>query len=237
MGDAYMEEKMNASEKAYRIIESKILSGEWTPGMKISSENQLSKKLGVSRMSVREAMEKLVALNVLTKKQGEGTFVNDLNPSMYLNGLIPMILLDKDNLIDILEFRMIIEVDSVRLCAQRCDDETIKKMEKCYDDMQRFKDQPEKFYMADFNFHIAIAEGTKNSLIIKVNSIMTDLLKFHQKEIHEYLGPQGGLDEHIKILEAMKERDAELASLFMRRHIKRTLDEIRKIKYNLQNNK
>lgn len=228
-------EKLNASEKVYKIIESKILNKEWTPGMKIDSENKLSKELGVSRMSVREAMEKLVALNVLSKKQGEGTFVNDLNPSIYLNGLIPMILLNKDNLVDILEFRIIIEADSARLCAERCDEEDIKVMEQCYEDMLNYKDSPEKFYKADYCFHMAMAKGTKNSLIIKVNSIMTDLLMFHQKEIHQYLGPLGGLKEHIKILEAIRNRDPELASLFTKRHIQRTLDEIKKINFQKEN--
>lgn len=225
-----MEIKLNASEKVYKIIEGKILNKEWTPGMKIDSENKLAKELEVSRMSVREAMEKLVALNVLTKKQGEGTFVNELTPSMYLNGLIPMILLDKDNLIDILEFRKIIEVDSARLCAERCNEEDLEALEKCYEDMVKYKDDPDNFYKADYNFHMAIAHGTKNSLIVKVNSIMTDLLMFHQKEIHQYLGPKGGIKEHIEILNAMKSRDSEIVSLLMRRHIDRTLNEIISIK-------
>lgn len=224
-----MENNLQASEKVYQSIVNKILNEDWVPGAKITSENQLSKELGVSRMSVREAMEKLVALNVLQKKKGGGTYVNDLKPSMYLNGLIPMILLNKDNLQDILEFRMIIEVDSARICAERCDKEHISLMKKYYEEMHKYKDQPESFYEADFNFHMAIAKGTKNSLIIKVNDIMTDLLMFHHKQIHQYLGPHGGLKEHVNIINAIETRDGELASLFMKRHIKRTLDEIRQI--------
>jgi len=224
-----MEKILSIKDKVYKTIENKILSKEWTPGMKIDSENKLAKELGVSRMSVREAMEKLVALDVLTKKQGEGTFVNDLNPSIYLNGLISMIVLNKDNLIDILEFRKIIEVESARLCAERCDEEDIKMIEKSYEDMQNYRNIPEKFYKADYKFHMAIAKGTKNSLIIKINSLMTNMLMFHQQEIHKHLGPIGGLKEHIKILEAIKNRDSELALLFMKRHIMSTLEEIRKI--------
>ncbi len=218
--------KENASGRVYKIIKNKILNQEWKPGMKISSENKLSKELGVSRMSVREAMEKLVALDVLRKKQGEGTFVNDLSPSIYLNGLIPMILLDKDSLIDILEFRLIIEVDSAKLCASRCTESDIYSMEECYQQMIENRENPKEFYKSDYNFHMAIAKATKNSLIIKVNSIMTDLLMFHQKEIHTKLGPEGGLKEHLKILTAIKERDSELAAFFMKRHIHRTLKDI-----------
>ncbi len=222
--------KRNTSDMVYKVIEKKILNQDWTPGTKIASENQLAQDLGVSRISVREAIEKMVALNVLTKKQGEGTFVNELSASIYLNGLIPMILLEKDNLIDILEFRLVIEVDSARLCAERCDKEDLELLEECYEEMCMHKDEPENFSYSDYNFHMAIARGTGNSLIIKVNSILTDLWKFHQREINKYLGPKGGLDAHRKILDAIKGRDAELAALFMKRHIERTLNDIRKIK-------
>jgi DNA-binding FadR family transcriptional regulator len=222
--------KLNTSDIVYRTIEEKILKQEWTQGMKIASENQLAQDLGVSRISVREAIEKMVALNVLSKRQGEGTFVNELSPSIYLNNLIPMILLEKDNLIDILEFRRLMEVDSARLCAEKCDDETIEFLEECYEEMCNSKDEPLNFTYADYNFHMGIARGTGNSLIIKVNSILMDLWKFHQQEINRYLGPYGGLHEHKKILDAIKDRDPDLAALFMRRHIERTLTEIRRIK-------
>lgn len=213
----------------YKMIEEKILSQEWTPGMKITSENQLAQELCVSRMSVREAIEKMVALDVLTKRQGEGTFVNQLSASTYLNSLIPMILLDQDNLVDILEFRLVIEVDSARLCAERCDEEVIDSLEQCYNDMCIYQNEQDRFANADHRFHMHIARGTKNSLLIKVNSILTDLWKFHQKELNRFLGPRGGIHEHRKILDAIKENDAELAGLFMHRHISRTLEEIRSI--------
>jgi len=222
--------KVNTSDIVYKVIEEKILKQEWIPGMKIASENQLAQELGVSRISVREAIEKMVALNVLSKKQGEGTFVNELSASIYLNSLIPMILLEKDNLIDILEFRKVIEVESARLCAERCNPEVIVYLEKCYEQMLDHKNEPAIFSEADYNFHIGIARGTNNSLVIKMNSILTDLWKFHQRETNKYLGPYGGLYEHKKILDAIKEKDVELAGIFMRRHIERTLNDIRSIK-------
>ncbi|MBN2259231.1 MAG: FadR family transcriptional regulator [Clostridiales bacterium] len=225
-----MDEKLHTSDQVYVYIKEKIHSQEWEVGMKIDSENKMATDLGISRVSVREAIEKLVALNVLRKKQGEGTFVNELSPSLYLNGLIPMILMDKDNLIDVLEFRKMVEVDSARLCAERCDDDDIKLMEESYGNMVKYQNDSENFYKADYNFHMAIAKGTKNSLIIKVNSIMTDLLMYHQKEIYQHLGPRGGLNEHAVILNAIKDRDVELAVLYMRRHIERTIKDIQNMK-------
>lgn len=224
-----MEEKINASEKAYKYIEKKIIEKEWVPGMKISSENQMAKDLGISRVSVREAMEKLVALNVLIKKRGGGTFVNDLSPSMYLNGLLPMILIDSDNLLDILAFRQIIETDSAKLCALNCNDDIIIELEKNYENMKRYKDESEQFYISDFNFHNTIAKGTNNSMIIKISVILTDLLKHHQKDLNVHLGSESGIKDHGKILDAIRSKDPELAELYMRRHLNRTINEIKEL--------
>jgi DNA-binding FadR family transcriptional regulator len=223
-------EKQSTSDIVYKAIEKKILDQDWRPGEKISSEKQLSLEFGVSRVSVREATEKMVALNVLSKKQGGGTFVNELSASIYLNGLIPMILLEKDNLMDILEFRRVLEVESAKMCAERRDEKIVEKLEECYQEMCLHQNKSKSFSYADYNFHMTIARGTGNSLIIKINSILTDLWKFHQIELNKFLGPKGGVHEHKKILDAIRDGDSELASLYMKRHIDRTINEINEIK-------
>jgi len=223
------ENQRNVSETVYEAIEEKLLNEEWTPGMKIDSENHLAKRLGVSRMSVREAIEKMVALNILTKKKGGGTYVNEITPSTYLNGLLPMILLKKDNLLDVLEFRRMIEVDSAKLCAERCDEDTLRNLEEMYRVMMENPNNTPEFAYADYRFHMEIAKGTKNSMVVKINSLLTDLWKHQQKELNQYLGSEGGIEDHRKILGALTARDGELAAIYMRRHIERTISDIREM--------
>jgi GntR family transcriptional repressor for pyruvate dehydrogenase complex len=215
------------SDIVFDAIEEKIFNGEWKSGTKIMSEPQLAKELGVSRMSVREAIEKMVALDILTKKQGEGTFVNDLTPAVYMNSLIPMIMLDRDNYLDILEFRLMTEVESARLCAQRCGDEKIEELENCYKVMMDNKDNFEKYSIADMRFHMIIAEGSGNSLVVKVNNVLKSILEYHQKVLYTKLGPTGGIREHKQILDAIKNRDSELSAIYMRRHLERTIKDIK----------
>ena len=222
-------ENKRTSDIVFEKIEEKILSGEWNPGSKIMSEPQLAKELGVSRMSVREAIEKMAALDIVTKKQGEGTFVNNLTPSIYLNSLIPMITLDKDNYLDILEFRLIMEVESARMCAERCDAELVKELEEIYDAMVNNQEDFERFTVEDLNFHYKIAEGSGNPLISKVNTVLRSLLQYHQMSLYRNLGPTGGVKEHKIILEAIKNRDSELSAIYMRRHIERTIRDIKNI--------
>ncbi len=214
------------SDVVFNKIKTKIISGEWTPGMKIMSEPQLVKEFGISRVSVREAIEKMVALNVLTKKQGGGTFVSELNASVYLNSLIPMITLEKSDYIDILQYRLMVEVESVRLCALKCDELIIKQLEECYEEMLKSIDYMDRFTEKDLEFHRIIARGGGNSLVIKVFEILNDLLSYHQKNLYKTLGPSGGVKEHKYILDAIKDGDEELSVIFIRRHIERTIREL-----------
>ncbi|MBW9171664.1 FadR family transcriptional regulator [Clostridium estertheticum] len=216
------------SDRVFNVIQEKIISGEYKPGMKIMSELKLAEELQVSRVSVREAIEKMSAVNIVSKRRGGGTFVNDLKPSVYLNSLIPMITLGQDNYNDILEFRLIIESEAAGLCAQRCSDDLVNEIEECYNNMIKYQDDFEKFTEEDLNFHMKIVEGSNSPLIIKVNEILKNLLRAHQKLLYNNLGPSGGLSEHKLILEAIKNRDSELAKLFAKRHIERTISDIKK---------
>lgn len=57
------------------VIRQRITSGEYARGSQIPSENELSREMGVSRVTVREALRELVRANMLVKVQGKGTFV------------------------------------------------------------------------------------------------------------------------------------------------------------------
>jgi DNA-binding FadR family transcriptional regulator len=218
------------SDIVLQSIQERIINGEWKPGKKITSETKLAQELNVSRVSVREAIEKLVTLNIVTKKQGGGTYVNDLSPSVYLHSILPMLILDRDNYLEILEFRLIIEPETARLCAQRCDEKIIGELEEIYENMKSFSQDIDKFAEEDLKFHIKISEGAKNLLIIKINNLLKDILEYHQKTIYKSLGPKGGIHDHKLILEAIKNRDSNLALIYSRKHAERTIKELKEIK-------
>lgn len=224
-----MPKAFHVNQIVYNAIVEKILNKEWLPGMKISSENQLSQELGVSRISVREAIGKLVTEGILYKRRGEGTFVNQLTSSIQLNSLIPNIMLDVSNVLEVQEFRMIFEAGGTRLCAERCSPELIEKLQTTYDTMCKVNRISKEYAEADYEFHRLIGEGSGNSLIVKMNEILINLLKMQQVKTNEYLGPSGGLAEHKKILEAIRERDAEIAGLYMKRHLQVTMDRIKRV--------
>ena len=59
------------------LLEKKILSGEWKSGDKVMSENEISATYKVSRVTARQAIEQLVAKNMLFRSPGKGTFVSE----------------------------------------------------------------------------------------------------------------------------------------------------------------
>jgi GntR family transcriptional regulator len=67
--------------QAQHIIAQRISRGEYPPGAQLPPENELSRELGVSRVTVREALRVLAQQNILNKVQGRGTFVAD-NPGI-----------------------------------------------------------------------------------------------------------------------------------------------------------
>jgi GntR family transcriptional regulator, transcriptional repressor for pyruvate dehydrogenase complex len=216
------------SNDIYKSFENQIINGELRPGDKLPSENELCKIWDISRISVRQALDRLVSLGLLHKVSGSGTYVSEPDTSIFLGPILPFVLFRDENMIDFLEFRKIIEVGSVRLCAEHRDDENLANMKRCLDEMDKYfkvdKNQP--YAEADLEFHMEIARGSKNPLNAKVNEMLRHTLRKNQITINTFLGSSGSPKEHHDIFIAIEERNAELAAHFMQKHIQRTIKEM-----------
>jgi GntR family transcriptional repressor for pyruvate dehydrogenase complex len=171
------------SDEVFEQMKEHIISGDWAPGKKIPGELELVELFNVSRVSVREAIHRLVGMGVLTIRRGEGTFVTEMLPENYMNALLPILMIEGSSFSEMLEFRAIIEVESARLAARRADEQDFYRMEEVLQVMERCKGNNREFAKADLNFHVAVAMATHNSVIIKVNAIIHDMLKKMMEEI------------------------------------------------------
>ncbi|MGN7298094.1 FadR/GntR family transcriptional regulator [Ferdinandcohnia sp. SAFN-114] len=221
--------ELSPSEKVYNYIMEKIVSKEWKPKTKIMSENQLSTELNVSRISVREALEKLVAFGILDKKRGSGTVVNELKPSNFLKNLFPIMALSENDLEEILEFRIFFEYGNVHMFMENYDEENVKKLKEYYEKMVDSFDDEEQYHLYDFYFHNVIAKGTNNPIVITISETLYSILKYNIKQLYHDVGPDNAIYYHKVILEAIEKRDVALASLLMRRHLEDALENARKI--------
>lgn len=225
--------KKNASDAVVEIIQKKLQSGEWTVGMKIATETQLMRESGVGRPAVREAIEKLVAMDILAKRQGDGTYVNDFSVRSYFKQLMPGLMLNHYDSIAILEFREVLEPACVRMFIEHFDPEIFASLESYTAVMMEHRHHQcntaiERSHEADRDYHLAIARGSDNPIIVKVMEIMYEALTNYHFDAQKTIGLRTGADEHAAILKAIEARDSEMAALLMKRHIQRSKHDIKK---------
>jgi GntR family transcriptional repressor for pyruvate dehydrogenase complex len=216
--------KNNISNAVFEQMKQAIFNKEWEPGTKIPSENDLASMFSVSRISIRGAIQKLASLGIVETKHGEGTFVKELTSGLYMNSLIPMLYLEKPDIMFILEFRRIIEVESAKLAALRSDENDIAKLQLLLEKMDASKNDLKKHSEEDLNFHFEIARMTKNPIIENVNLILKDILASVLQDIVAALGYSRGIYYHQKLFEAIKAHDSEKAKQIMNEHIQNTIE-------------
>ena len=218
--------KSNISNQVFEQLQESIIKGEWLPGAKIPSENELTKIFEVSRISVRAAIQRLISLGLLESRRGDGTYVKELSAGIFMNSLIPLLMLDKISTLQVLEYRKIMEIGTVELAAERATTEDIERLENIYNEMNNVKDDPELFPKNDLEFHLILAEITRNPVIIKANNVIKDFLTASMDEVTKKLGPQYGLYYHKKIIDAIKAKDSKLAKEVMEEHLLTTIERI-----------
>jgi GntR family transcriptional regulator, transcriptional repressor for pyruvate dehydrogenase complex len=216
--------KANISEQVFEQLKQQLLLGEWKQGDKIPSENELAVAFGVSRVTVRQALQKLTVLGLIETRLGEGSFVKEVKLGMHMNTLIPMAYLGDQSLLEVLEFRQVVEVKTAELAAKRATDQDIEDLERIFNLMMDHKDDPHKFSEDDLDFHLKIAEITNNSLIIETHNIIKDILSVAMHKIVSERGNTAGLHYHKMLLEAIRERNAEKARELMAQHVDDTYE-------------
>ena len=80
-------ERINVTESVLQYLTGHIQSGQWAVGSKIPSENQLTERLGVSRASVRVAIQQLTVVGGLASGEGKGAFLRDVRVATLLTGV------------------------------------------------------------------------------------------------------------------------------------------------------
>ncbi len=214
------------SAQVYEQLLDRIKSHKWVEGTKLPSENELRQEMGVSRISIREAMQKLTALGIVETRQGEGSFVKKVTSDCYKDMLFPMFMINKNSLQEILEYRMVMEVGVTEIAATRITKEELVDLEKIVQRMEQNEDNATTFAHDDLLFHMAIANATKNQMLINVSNFMQDLLTASMRSIVSHLGMQDGKFYHRLILEELKKGNTAGAVMAMREHVAKTVNRV-----------
>src|SRR5512137_451036 len=109
-------------------IRTSILAGEFTPGEKLPPERELAELFGVSRPSVREALNTLAAAGMVESYQGGGTVVKSLVESSSGPPLSELIKVERERALDVIEVRKCMEGWTAYYAAQRALPEDLRKL-------------------------------------------------------------------------------------------------------------
>jgi DNA-binding FadR family transcriptional regulator len=218
----------NLVQEVLAQIREQIVRGEWGQGQKIPSENELSRLFHVSRNTVRSAIHQLQALGILVVRQGQGTFVNTSFTNTYMNSVMPFISLSREEILDLLEFRKIVEAGSAALASEKAEANDIVEVHDALERMLNHVRDFKAYSRADFDFHLAIAKASKNKLIYEVLNRLSVSLYIHMAEMNKKFGAQVSAENHRKIFQSIQEKDPQRAEMLMRENIQSSIDMVKK---------
>lgn len=192
------------------------------PDDKLPSERMLSEKFGVSRSSVREAIQRLEYYGILKSIPQSGTFVANIGV-IAMNGIIDDILeLDDFNFKSLVETRILLELKTVRLAAIRRTEDDLKKIKAALQAYTTKVLNGEDAVQEDLLFHLAIAKASGNAtinnlMLIITPEIITNFGKYHVCDENQAVM---GIKEHTDIYEAIIAQNPQLAKQKMKEHFK-----------------
>lgn len=223
--------RKSAADEAFKALHDMITSGALKQGDKLPSQDKLAEQFGVSRNTIREAINRLIVIGLLSARQGVGTIINTNNPSGYIASLSDHFLLQPSTVREFMEARVIIEIATVRLAVLRADEATLAELEenvrKQQDAIKR--GNIEAFIQADVEFHFSLARASGNKVLLQFLSAVTDLMRDFIRDV--CLLPRATLNAlsfHKDILKLIRTRDADAAEHKLIEHLTDVVKNIEK---------
>jgi GntR family transcriptional repressor for pyruvate dehydrogenase complex len=206
------------ADKVISKVKDLINSGVLKPGDRLPAERKLAFEFGFGRTQIREALNKLEFYGIIKTLPQSGSVINGLDINT-LDGLISDVLnLQSYDFFSLVETRIVLEVNAIRLCAERRTEEDILKLEKAFDNYIKYYDSDDRV-SHDFAFHRAIAEASHNPVFkAMLMIVIPDIMTIYQRD--RICTPDITIsDEHAQMLEAIKKGDGELAAKLMNEHL------------------
>lgn len=198
-------------DEVYNALYAQLMSLKIPPGGRISVDS-LVRELGVSQTPIREALSRLEAQGLVVKT--------------HLIGYSAAPQMDRERLEQLYELRLLIEPFAAARAARHADADAIAALEQSDSEMNHIRDEDARlaygrFAQKDGAFHDMIALAGGNALVHEALS----RLHIHVHLFRLYFHTRATIDanvEHARILDAIRNRDAEQAEAAMRFHIEQS---------------
>jgi GntR family transcriptional regulator, transcriptional repressor for pyruvate dehydrogenase complex len=227
MADIGAVDLATAHEVVTERLRHAIHMGAYLPGDKLPPERALAQQLGVSRMTVREALRTLRDDGYVASQRGSAGGITVLDQGQDQQRLRQVLRGRMAELDDDFEFRVAVEGPAARLAARRRTEQDIARLRQADLELEQSR-AAGRFRAADNAFHLAVADAARN--------------RFMRAAIEEVramtwipLGRPGpnsfasAHEHHAQILQAIEDGDPEAAELAAVTHIRQAQRDLHRV--------
>jgi DNA-binding FadR family transcriptional regulator len=205
-------------EQLISLIEEENLQ----PGDQMPAERELMETFGVGRPVVREAMQRLAGMGMISIQHGERARVGrvDMDSMIGQIDLAARHLLSSsaENVDHLRQARALFETGLVKLAAEKASDEDVAALEAIVARMHAFRDSDD-FILIDMAFHGEIARISGNPIYIAISRAILDWMADYRREMLRFKEREQTLREHESIVACIKARDPAAAERAMSDHL------------------
>jgi DNA-binding FadR family transcriptional regulator len=214
------------SEAIVEQIRTLIRAEKLRPGDRLPSERDLGEQMGVSRVTIREAMRVLEARGLVEIRVGArgGAIVTSPTSTRLGSDLADLVSLSPLTAVEVTEARQVVELGIIPLVVQRATETDIAELRAMVSEHHAALKAGEYGMAMSAAFHVRVAACTHNSAIeMFVHSFHGPLLMSLREAqgIAPLMGQKGSV-EHRDLVEAIARREVEAAEKIMRVHLERT---------------
>jgi len=212
--------KSSLFEEILPRLEALVRERGAVQGARLPPERDLARALGVSRTSLREAIRILTVKGVLEPRPGRGTVIKESSTEKLAGALVAVLSAEGQSVLDIMEFRKVLEPAIAARAAARVTPGEVREMETILARTARKVQRGEPAADEDTQFHHALAAATKNPVFVRVAARCMDLIQATRgRVLQSRARNQASLEAHRRILAAVRHGDAEAAAKAMAAHL------------------
>lgn len=214
------------SDQVLERLVDMIESGELGAGDRMPSERELMNMYDVGRPAVREALQSLASMGMISIQHGERARVTPPTAQSMIHQIDHsaryLLSSSPKNIDHLKEARLLFETGMIRIAAAKATQEEVQRLQQWMGVMEQRMGTGKPFVQADMGFHRAIADISGNPIYAAVAQAMLQwLAEFHVDIVSFPGGEDVTLDEHRKIVDCIADNDPERAEKALADHLTR----------------
>jgi GntR family transcriptional regulator, transcriptional repressor for pyruvate dehydrogenase complex len=219
--------KQTLSDRLARRIRALIQTGDYHQGDRLPTIMEMARRFGVGHPTVREALKKLETMGVVEIRHGSGVYVTRSDEVLVLASPDYTGTVTKKLLVDLIQARMSLELQSVAEGARHATDEHLREMRRLLTTAGQNLANDDVLSSVNMSYHRQIAIASGNTVLVQLLDVLRELFTEEQRLILDIFGSrERDHQEHLGILEALEQRNAALAVKRMKKHLEGVQDAV-----------